>query len=289
MSSEEPSPREEQEQEQRAGHRIVAVPWRADGGDDDDGAAAAADYEGRSPRDTLDTEGRRLYDVASAYFPPQVNVSPRWLAELVRWRECAHCDVAYRDIDNFSLSCRRRTHVLPIDTEARAQLGDPRPGAWGCCLRPVLERGTLGCVAADHSDDPRMRRMREDGELRIAMPSCLWFAIPHNNRSVLLSDTSPRSRIPVAAAAANIARINGGGAIVRGSLTVYRAGMHDLERTLTPLPPREPSDDAVRAEYGISPDAHKLGVVASVFVLRFDWLDSARRREAEALARQLRV
>jgi hypothetical protein len=162
--------------------RIVPVPWLQR--DDEYGDGGGGGGGGGMVEAMLDTEGRRLLAAAEAYFPPHVAVSRAWLASLVRLRRCAQCGDEYRELDNFRLSCRKGTHVLSVDRERSVGPDDPR-APWECCWQPDAWR-TSGCVAADHTEDARMRRHRAESELYSAFPACLWFAVAHDNRSVLM-------------------------------------------------------------------------------------------------------
>lgn len=168
--------------------RQVLIPWARDPNDSEDGSD---DDEGSQRRAIaqLTTEEQRLFMAASSYFPPHITVSTRWLVDLVRSRRCAQCGEMYRDVDNYSLRCRTGTHVLDINRSIYYSVEDTRP-LWECCLRPGGMQFS-GCVAADHTEDARMRRHRPDSELYSAFPSCMWYAVEHDNRSVLMSADAP--------------------------------------------------------------------------------------------------
>lgn len=165
-----------------ASEHITALPWLNDGEDSDNDEDPDRDnviWPG------LDMEERRDAITIAAYFPPHISVSKRWIMDLVRRRACTQCGQAYTEVNNYSLACDYGTHVKGISSELHEPDGEMR-ALWKCCLRPVDWR-IPGCVAADHTDEHSMRRLRPDTDMYHALPQCLWFAINHDNRSVLTS------------------------------------------------------------------------------------------------------
>lgn len=173
---------------QHGGERLVPIPWiLSHEGDDDDGDEQEEEDEESAETAVamLDTEGQRLYSSVQAFFPPNVAISPVYLADMVRARRCTQCGQGYREIHNYRLSCLAGTHVMGVNDTLYTSPQDIRP-LWECCLRPSTAR-TRGCVAADHTDDPRMRRLRPQEELYNPFPACMWFSVERDNRSVLMS------------------------------------------------------------------------------------------------------
>lgn len=163
---------------------IVAMPWFADDSDNESDGEGETRTANAWPG--LTNEERCLANTILSYFPQHMTVSSAWVRDLVLLRTCRQCGDTYREINNYTLGCRKKTHVKDISPTMHEMDGHRR-ALWECCLYPVDPRIT-GCVAADHTDKFTMRRMRPDREIYKAMPQCLWFAIRHDNRSVLTSE-----------------------------------------------------------------------------------------------------